>query len=71
MQMKKHAPAVVTCSRLREQAAGCDLRMTLRFSTANPPKECYAVTETNVFQLSKPGTFADPLTEGCATSADV
>src|SRR5262249_49465890 len=29
----------------------------------SPAMECYAVTEINVFQLSQPGTLADPLTE--------
>jgi len=28
-----------------------------------------AVTETNIFQLSQPGTFADQLTRCCATGA--
>jgi len=32
-------------------------------ASASPPKEWYAVTETNVFQLTQPGAFADPLTE--------
>src|SRR4029077_18675788 len=27
------------------------------------PKEGYAVTETNVFELTQPGRFSDPLTE--------
>ena len=29
----------------------------------SPPKDWYAVTESNVFQLCQPGAFADPLTE--------
>src|SRR6478672_768606 len=32
-------------------------------ASTSPPKEGYAVTDTNVFQLSQPGDFADPLTE--------
>jgi hypothetical protein len=32
-------------------------------ASTSPLKEGYAVTETNVFQLSQPGTFVDPLTE--------
>src|SRR6202023_1405738 len=31
--------------------------------STSPPKERYAVTETNVFELTQPGTFSDPLTE--------
>jgi high-affinity K+ transport system ATPase subunit B len=30
-------------------------------ASTSPPKECYAVTETNVFELTQPGTFSDPL----------
>jgi putative transposase len=32
-------------------------------ASTSPAKEWYAVTETNVFQLSQPGCFIDPLTE--------
>ena len=32
-------------------------------ASTSPPKEGYAVTETNVFELTQPGTFSDPLTE--------
>jgi hypothetical protein len=32
-------------------------------ASTSPPKEWYAVTETNVFELTQPGTFSDPLTE--------
>src|SRR6202011_5001271 len=32
-------------------------------ASTSPPKERYAVTETNVFELTQPGTFSDPLTE--------
>ena len=32
-------------------------------ASTSPPKERYAVTDINVFQLSQPGAFADPLTE--------
>src|SRR5262249_56806556 len=34
----------------------------IRASTS-PPKERYAVTDTNVSKLVPPGTFTDPLTE--------
>ena len=34
----------------------------IRASTS-PPKERYAVTDTNVSKLVRPGTFTDPLTE--------
>jgi hypothetical protein len=32
-------------------------------ASTSPPKEGYAVTETNVFELTQPGTFSDPLRE--------
>ena len=32
-------------------------------ASTSPPKEGYAVTETNVFELTQPETFSDPLTE--------
>ena len=32
-------------------------------ASISPLKEWYAQTDTNVFQLSQPGTLADPLTE--------
>ncbi|MGB7965004.1 MAG: transposase, partial [Methylocella sp.] len=32
-------------------------------ASISPPKGRYAVTGTNVFELTEPGTFSDPLTE--------
>src|SRR6202051_2906386 len=46
----------------RREGVRAAYRGGVRASTS-PPKERYAVTESNVFKLSQPGTFSDPLTE--------
>jgi hypothetical protein len=38
-------------------------------ASTSPLKECYAQTDTNVFQLSQPRTFAHPLTEALRNGA--
>jgi len=39
-------------------------------ASTSPPKERYAVTETNVVELTQPGTFSDPLTEVLRNGAE-
>jgi hypothetical protein len=38
-------------------------RIEWMFDTSTPPLKEYTATDTNVFTVSEPGTFANPLTE--------